>query len=326
MTKTTHTILFFLLATAMSATAQIKVRSAIDTTNITIGDHVHLTITAENPGQSFLLFPAPGEIAQNGIEVISQQLDTTMDANGKIQQICQRSIITAFNEGTDTINPLAVRYQPQGDSATTLWTDPMYLAVSTVAVDTNQAIKDIEDIMKVPLTFREVLPWLLMALGIAAIAIGLWLLRKHLKKRKKTVPTMTKPNEPADKIALEQLEQLRIEGLWKQGRTKEYHTNLTDILRQYLYNQYDIDAAEMTSDQITEACENISDINEEQTGNLNLILQTADLVKFAKAEPQPWEHDRSMGLSVDFVAKTATATKQRLQQIQMQQKQQNQTE
>ena len=102
------------------------------------------------------------------------------------------------------------------------------------------------------------------------------------------------------------------------------HTNLTDILRQYLDNQYDIDAAEMTSDQITEACSEKQDISAEQNDNLRQILQTADLVKFAKAEPQPWEHDRSMSQSVDFVSQTAAATKQRL--LLMQQKQNDKTE
>jgi len=325
MTKTTHILLILLLSAVIPATAQIKVQATTDTNNITIGDHVTLTISAENPGDGFVLFPAPDEIAQGNIEVIAQTQDTTVDDNGKVLKINQRSTITSFTEGVDTIGPLVVRVQSGHDTAMeTLWTEPLLLAVNTVEVDTNQAIKDIEDVMRIPLTFKEILPWLLLALALAAIGVGVWFLVRYLKKRKNNVSEPAKPDIPADTLALEQLEQLRVEGLWKQGRVKDYHTNLTDILRQYLYNQYDIDAAEMTSDQITDACAETPDISAEQNDNLRQILQTADLVKFAKAEPQPWEHDRSMSLSVDFVSNTADATKQRL--LQMQQKQQEKTE
>lgn len=325
MTKTTHILLILLLCAAVPASSQIKVQATTDTNNITIGDHVTLTISAENPGGGFVLFPAPDEIAQGNIEVIAQTQDTTVDDNGKVLKINQRSIITSFAEGVDTIGPLVVRVQSGHDTAMeALWTEPLLLAVNTIEVDTNQAIKDIEDVMRIPLTFKEILPWLLLALAFAAIGVGVWFLVKYLKKRKKDEPIAAKPDIPADTLALEQLEQLRVEGLWKQGRVKDYHTNLTDILRQYLYNQYDIDAAEMTSDQITDACAETPDISAEQNDNLRQILQTADLVKFAKAEPQPWEHDRSMSLSVDFVSNTADATKQRL--LQMQQKQQEKTE
>ncbi|MBR4803281.1 MAG: hypothetical protein IK032_01425 [Bacteroidales bacterium] len=325
MTKTTHILLILLLSAVIPATAQIKVQATTDTNNITIGDHVTLTISAENPGDGFVLFPAPDEIAQGNIEVIAQTQDTTVDDNGKVLKINQRSTITSFTEGVDTIGPLVVRVQSGHDTAMeSLWTEPLLLAVNTVEVDTNQAIKDIEDVMRIPLTFKEILPWLLLALALAAIGVGVWFLVKYLKKRKNNVPEPAKPAIPPDTLALSQLEQLRVEGLWKQGRVKDYHTNLTDILRQYLYNQYDIDAAEMTSDQITDACAETPDISAEQNDNLRQILQTADLVKFAKAEPQPWEHDRSMSLSVDFVSNTADATKQRL--LRMQQKQQEKTE
>lgn len=325
MTRKTFLYILILLCTTLTATAQVRVKASLDTARITIGDHVTLTISAENADKGFILFPAADEIAQNNIEVIAQSLDTTLDGNGKILTISQKNTITAFEEGDDTIGPFAVRFQKPGDTAmAAIWTDPLLLAVNTVEVDTNQAIKDIEDIMKVPITFKEILPWLLLALALVALGFGVYYLVRWLKKRKKEAPEPAKPDVPADVLALEQLDQLHTEGLWKQGLIKEYHTTLTDILRQYLYNQFDIDATEMTSDQITDACSEKPDISAEQNDNLRQILQTADLVKFAKSEPQPWEHDRSMSQSVEFVSGTAEAVKRRLQQ--MQQKQENKTE
>ena len=37
---------------------------------------------------------------------------------------------------------------------------------------------------------------------------------------------------------------------------------------------------------------------------LRQILTTADMVKFAKSEPLPYEHDRSMSNAVAFVQQT----------------------
>ena len=43
---------------------------------------------------------------------------------------------------------------------------------------------------------------------------------------------------------------------------------------------------------------------------LGQILQTADMVKFAKSEPAPYQHDLAMKQAVDFVSQTSQAAKQ----------------
>ena len=86
---------------------------------------------------------------------------------------------------------------------------------------------------------------------------------------------------------------------------KEYHTELTDILRNYLEETYHIQSTEMTTDQTLDSFQSSLAYSEDNYAKLRQILQTADMVKFAKSEPLPYQHDLSMTQAVDFVKSTA---------------------
>ena len=86
---------------------------------------------------------------------------------------------------------------------------------------------------------------------------------------------------------------------------KEYHTRLTDIVRNYLEETYGIQSTEMTSDQTLEAFQGTAVCTEQTSSMLSQMLQTADMVKFAKSQPLPYQHDLSMKQAVEFVKLTA---------------------
>ena len=313
--------LFAFVCICCVANSQVRFVADFDTNNVSIGDHVNLTLSAENPKNAFLYFPTADELGTFGnIEVISQKLDTTLDDNGKILKINQISTITSFEEGIDTLDSLFLRYQMPNSELQQLFAEPLFLVVNGVEVDTNQAIKDIEDIMKVPLTFKEILPWILLVLGLVALGFGIYYLVKRLKNRQSIIPVRKEPEVPAETVALEKLEELRVAALWKSGRIKEYHTELTDILRQYLEKQFGVEAAEMTSEQILDAVLEIRDLPTSISDKLRQILQTADMVKFAKSEPLPSEHDLSMSHAVLFVNETAEIVQRQRRQAEAQAK------
>ena len=87
--------------------------------------------------------------------------------------------------------------------------------------------------------------------------------------------------------------------MWQSGRVKEYHTELTDTVRTFIEEATGIRATDMTSDETIEEME-----SKKWTVDNSLlrdIFTTADLVKFAKSEPLPHEHDRSMSEATEFV-------------------------
>lgn len=118
-----------------------------------------------------------------------------------------------------------------------------------------------------------------------------------------SLETNQKKPEPPYDVAIAKLEQLREEQLCEQGLQKEYYTRLTDILREYLDRRFNINAMEMTSTQIRQALNNSKDeIMSKQL--VEQVLEIADFVKFAKAQPLGADNIRAFEAARGFVEDT----------------------
>jgi hypothetical protein len=181
--------------------------------------------------------------------------------------------------------------------------------VQTVQVDTTKAIYDIKQPLAVSYTFWDWIKdhWIWVALGLVVIIaiIGvIW----YLKKRPKTVTIIKeiKPDVPPHIIALGKLQQLRDKKLYQHDAVKQYHSELSDIVREYLEKRYVIKTHEKTTDEIFAALKYM-DIANEYRVKLNQVLILADLVKFAKEKPLPVDNELSMENALAFVLKTQEA-------------------
>lgn len=249
----------------------------LDSTTIMLGDQTVLSITPE--GQ----FPSLDELSNNGIIAVRQWIDST-----------DGTLLTALTS-----------FEP-GEHWYHIGTDSVRITVNDVAnVDTTTVnIKDINGILRQPYTFWEIFRWVLLALGIAIIAIAVWYFVRRYKKKEPLFPVHTDPPLPADQRALRDLEQLRLKQLWQQGKAKEYHTELTDIVRTYLNEAFGIQSVEMTTDQTLDIFRDSSAYTPDTYELLQQMLQLADMVKFAKSEPLPHQHDLSLTHAVDFINQT----------------------
>ena len=126
---------------------------------------------------------------------------------------------------------------------------------------------------------------------------------RNKKKQEEIIPEPVIIKRPAHTIALEKLDNLDDAKLWQKGQIKEYQSELTFIIREYLENRYDMPALESTTDEITKALRK-RDFNKEDETDLQNILQIADLVKFAKATPAEELHQQFLDRAYGFVKKT----------------------
>lgn len=259
----------------MGALVSAQVVYQLDTNNITIGDQVTLSISGvEN-------YRTLEELNQNGVVALKQWEDT-------VKRI-QYTTLTSFDEGNHSIMFGAE--------------DSLVLAVNDVeGVDTvNVQIKDIAPIIKVNYTFWEIFRWILLGLAVAALIVGIIYIVKRVKAHKPIIELHPEPVIPPDEKALKALETLRRKELWQTGKVKEYYTELTDIVRNYLEEAWGINSTDMTSDETLDAYHDSRAYDESCETKLRQMLRTADMVKFAKGEPLPNEHTQAMSHAVEFV-------------------------
>lgn len=235
-------------------------------------------------------------------EVKEQPIDNSSDI-----LLTQLLTLASFDTGYVEIPSIGINYykSSKDTSVYTSYTDYMYIYVEPASIDTTMAYKPIKMPIKQNITFKETVPYF----GGGIILAGLILLIIYIIKRSKNKEVVeeedTKPQIPAIITAREKLAQLSTANLWQSGKYKDYYTDLTDIAREYLEGQFDIDAIEMTSDEILEEVRKIQ-LDNIIFNKLQNTLTTADLVKFAKATPSPAENENAFNDITSFIEESFT--------------------
>lgn len=278
----------------------IIVSASIDSTTLMLGDQtdLHLQVTHEATEQ--VEMPVFGESLQDGIEIIDKTIvDTLTLADGRVQ-LNQYLTLTSFKDSLFVINPIAV-----ASGADTFWTESMALnVVQPFEVDTTLAITDIKDIEKAPIWWWGIIRWILLGLLIAGLCVGGYYLWRWLESKRKPEEEPINPDllRPADEVALEKLDEIKAAKIWKDGKVKEYQTELTDVVREYIGRRFDVQSTEKTSDETLRAMKPL--IDKELFSKLSKMLQLADLVKFAKWHTTPDENEQSLSTAYEFVNET----------------------
>ena len=177
------------------------------------------------------------------------------------------------------------------------------IRVKIAPADTVAKIFDIAEPYRAPVTVGEILPWVLIVTIIGALV---WFAIRYIRKHKKSATgeeTVINP-DPAHVIAFRELEKLREEKLWQKGDIKIYYTRLTEILRLYLENRFSVFSLELTTRETLDTLLKTGFKKDGAYDQLKRVLTSADLVKFAKYNPDPAEHESLFQESWNFVLDT----------------------
>ena len=278
----------------------IVVSAAIDSTTLMIGDQTDLHLRATQDASEKVEWPVFGETLQDGIEIVDRTIvDTLQLQDGRIQ-LNQYLTLTSFKDSLFAIEPIAF-----ASGADTFWTEGLALnIVQPFEVDTTLAITDIKDIEKAPIWWWGIFRWVLLALLLGGIGVGLYYLWRWYEKNKQPESEPINPEllRPADEVALEKLDAIKAQKIWKDGKVKEYQTELTDVVREYIGRRFDVQSTEKTSDETLRAMKPL--IEKDLFAKLSKMLQLADLVKFAKWHTTPDENESALTTAYDFVNET----------------------
>ena len=284
---------------------KIKAEISIDTNSIFIGEQTNIHLQLSAPKNVKIHWPIIQDTLSKNIEVVRNSvIDTVLNEDKKTITLRQSITITSFDSGYFAIPPFYIMYGDANDSTQNMVeSNALLLNVKNVKVDMKAEIKDIKPIIDEPLTFKEILPYILIALGVLiAIALIVYIVRRR-KQNKPLFKMPAKPKIPAHIVAMQKLEQLKDKKLWQTGSVKEFYSELTDILREYMEGQLHFNAMEMISDEIYDELEK-KRIDSRLIDETRKVLQTADLVKFAKIKPLADENDRALNWGFHFVEAT----------------------
>jgi hypothetical protein len=315
-----YLLLFSLLFPFAGFAQSYSASAKMEENKISLGGQTKLQLKVFAPAddfnskKAFVQWPQITDTISEKIEIVeSSSIDTALSADKKSVYLTQTLYITSFDSGYWVIPPF--RFLRDGDSTRFFETQAMLLEVAPVILDEAETeIKDIKPPLDAPYTFREMLPFIIaFVLLIIAIALLVRYLRK--KKNQIKIPEINVPVLAPHIVALSKLEELSKQKLWQEGKVKEYHTLLTEIVRIYLENRYKIPALEQTSEEIIVSCRTL-ELEQQSRERLHQMLRLADMVKFAKSAPLPFENEMSLDNAVTFVKETATlvepATKEEL--------------
>lgn len=273
---------------------------ALDTNIIVIGDQINLSFKAVVPNDVELEFPALKDSIVSGIEILNAGDLKSKALDNNLKELLLEYKITAFDTGLYVIPSYQIHVKHKGYT-NVVRTESLQLGVTTFKVDTSKGYTDVVAPKEAPINFAEIMPFFLWGLlGVVLLALGFYVFKKW--KSKESVFFVTeKPKEPAHIIAFRDLDRLKKEKLWETGKIKEFHSQVTEALRIYVENQFDISAMEQTSMEILQAAKKEPLLNERLVEKLEDILLRADFVKFAKAEPLGNENQQSLDYAYDIV-------------------------
>lgn len=304
LTSSVLLFLFALLLTlSVSAQEESKVTAEIDTTGIKIGEQIKYTITVETDSLNVVHFPEGQTFSP--LETVEAIMQDTVKNNNKVV-LQQVYALTQFDSGAYTIPPqrIAINEQP-------FFTDSFNIRVADVAVDTTkQKMYDIKPLIQVDKSYAKLwmtILWVVIALLlIAGLVYWFFLRKKPLTEEEKEALL-----PPYDRALLE-LKKLENSRYLIHDEYKKYYSELTDIVRSYLEEDVNVSALESTTGQLITKLELLKDAGElnlehETIDQFQKILQTADLVKFAKSKPSTSVAEEDRKIVEQIVVKTHDA-------------------
>lgn len=314
MKKILFIISIFVLFVSASAQNRSNVKVALDSTYVIIGMPTTIHLEATGPKDKTILFP--DVMKTGGVVAFDDSLQFVLELGNDLPKIDTVSVdnelitlkedleVFAFDSATLFIPPFD--FVIDGD---TLSTNSLALKVvvpfDSIIVDPSKFV-DIKTVIDPDFVFMDYIWWVLIPLILIALIIGSYYGYNNYKNHKSDKIVIVKEEKklPAHIIAMNALSALADKKLWQSGRDKEYQTELTDILRQYIEDRFYVNAMEKTTDEILDDLYELAEQQKSSLSNLKQVLQLADLVKFAKYKPLADENQLSFMNAKMFVEQT----------------------
>lgn len=267
---------------------------------IKLGDEIRLLIQVEHP-RKYTVIPLDEKIDVRPFEVKHMDSSPVLRGQNRVQETFGYTL-TVFELGELKIPAVKVRFRDGSGELDDVSTEPVLVTVSGVL----KKLTDKDDIraIKGPVSigFSRFRDWILGILaGLLFIILIVKIIRRWLKNRQD--PESKRP--PHERVKIE-LGRLKDQGYLQDKLYKEYFTGLSDILRRYVERSMSVDALECTTAELMEKMKQ-KNVEAAVTEKVRNVLETTDLVKFAKHHPERSQADTLEAEILEIVDMTRPA-------------------
>lgn len=260
-----------------------EITKELDTTAITIGEQINYKVTVTAADSTVRIHFPEGQTF-SPVEMLEASAIDTIKGKDKFSWI-RNYTLSRFDSGAVYIPKQQIVVNDQK-----YFLDSVAISVAGVKVDTTkQGMYDIKPVKAVeePSSFNwKLLLWLLIPLVIIAFIVYWFIIRKKPLTEEEKIALLP----PFDR-ALEELKNLEKSRYLIESNHKGYYSELTTIVKKYLEEEIHISALESTTDELFSKIEMLQEkgsihLEADTINNFKRVLQTADLVKFARSRPQ----------------------------------------
>lgn len=295
-------ILFVLSVTGVATAQNVSVNAEMDSCQRLIGEQARIKLKIGVDAGKRALLPRFDKEIVEGVEIVEKApTDTQLLNDGKRLLITEEYVVTSFDSALYVIPPFEVLVD-----GIPYYSEELALAVYMMPVDTTnlEMFFPPKDVWAIELTwndYKSAVGYFLLFILLAALLA--WIIVRYISNKPIIRIVKVKPKQPAHVVALGEMERIKSDNSWRaSGNSKEYYTAITDALRVYMNERFGFNATEMTTDEIVTHLLQVKD--KESIREVRELLETSDLVKFAKFNPPMNENDRNLVSAIDFVNDT----------------------
>lgn len=275
-----------------------------------IGDTLQLTIEVTAEKNVEVLMPEFGE-ALRQLQIVDFSPNERLSADGQ-SIFTQRYKLRSPSSGDHFVPPILIEFvdrrpgekeAPDGEDAYTLETDRINFKVSSVVIE--DATDELRPALLEPINRDLIdddsnipyLTYLAVAVGTVLFGAAATYLFKLYQRQ-----AMLKS---AYEIAKRKLDQLVEKKLPESGKVGEFYVGLTQIIRKYLENRFELRAPDLTTEEFLETVADSAELTNDHKKLLREFLRHADLVKFAGVEPSESDINESVAKATTFLDETS---------------------
>lgn len=232
----------------------------------------------------------------------------TKNDDGSFRQIFTITV-TPYVTGEVTIEPINYTVINADGTLSKRSAGPVAFFVESVRegkADANE-LKDIKDQAEVKIRWREFITLALIVLAALIVGALLWRWWVKWQKNRPEIFIPPPPPRPAHEIAYEKLEKLKAKYTGQSYGNREFFFLLSEIVREYLENRYQILALERTTPELKREIDQSLIAGSVRTSIFDL-LESCDEVKFAKGAPDVAPVGRSIAKAFSIVDETRVKT------------------